>query len=86
MVINSSLYSRLRDWMYSMIMPENVKTALARDVERMLWTRDDLDPDEFGSQGSTRHWIQSRSLHNPISRGGIGLLNWPAHVLAIQAS
>ena len=33
-VINSSLYSRLRSWTYSMIMPENVKTALARDVER----------------------------------------------------
>ena len=52
----------------------------------MLSTRDDLDPDEFGSKGSTRHWIQSSSLHNPVSLGGIDLLNWPAHVLAIQAS
>ena len=72
--------------MYSLIIPENVLEAIALDVERMLWSKDELDPDEFGSHGRARPWIRASSLHNPVSHGGIALLNWPKHVLAIKAS
>ena len=68
-------------------MPEDTLQAILSDVQSLVWQKEVQFPE--GGMGSTltsRRWIKAGAQYgNRKSDLGIGLLDWEAHVQAIQA-
>ena len=51
MVGNSMVYSRFRYWAHCLAMSKEVRTAIDRDTQNLVWGKDiHYDPDELGSE------------------------------------
>ena len=78
MVGNAMVYSRFRYWAHCLALSKEVRAAIGRDVQALIWGKDiHFDPDEFGSE-KTKGFIKFESQCWPCRQGGIGTLYWEA--------
>ena len=85
MVANAMVYSRFRYWAHCLALSKEVRDAVDRDVQALVWGKDvHFDPDELG-HGKARAFIRKISQSNSKKAGGIGLLHWAAHEKALTS-
>jgi hypothetical protein len=87
---NVMIYSVPRYWVQTMAAPKWFHKCLEADVYELLWTRDPVfDAEDTGTDSRGLKWIKHHTAPLiPKSKGGaalgIGLLDWPNHVKAMQ--
>ena len=87
MLANAMVLSRFRYWAQTMHIPPDIRTAIQEDVQAMIWNKETaFDVEELGTLRSNRRWISDKAQYNPKKEGGISLLHWPAHCLALEAN
>jgi hypothetical protein len=85
MVGNSMVYSRFRYWAHCLAMSKEVRTAIDRDTQNLVWGKDiHYDPDELGSEKSVGFMIRE-AQYNPRKQGGVGMLYWEGHEKALTS-
>ena len=87
MLANTMVLSRYRYWASCMKIPEETLQAIISDVQNLVWQKDVMFPEgEIGSTLTSRRWLKAGAQYGDRKRDlGIGLLDWEAHVQAIQA-
>ena len=85
MIAGSLIYSRFRYYVQTMVMPSHLHSAIEATVQALVWNRDlDFDPDELGSELTSRRWMRKEAQFRPKRELGLGLLDWRAHVKALH--
>ena len=84
-IAGALIFSRYRFYAQVMHVPDSIMHAILSDVQHLLWTNDlNLTPDEIGSvlekRWTLKEGVQWRKKHD----FGVGLLDWEAHVKALQ--
>ena len=55
------------------------------DVHALIWNKECLfEEDETGTEHKNKAWVCKEARNLPTKAGGLSLLNWGAHVKAIQ--
>ena len=85
MVADTLIYSRMRYWAQCMAIPEEIHDWLEEDVQGLIWNKAPVfDPDEDGTQIENKRFMIKDAQYGSKSMLGLGLMNWRAHVKAIQ--
>ena len=85
MLANNMVLSRFRYWAQTMHIPSEISSAIASDVHALIWNKECLfEGDETGTERKNKAWVCKEARNLPTKEGGLSLLNWGAHVKAIQ--
>ena len=65
--------------------PEEIHNWLDEDVQGLIWNKAPVfDPDEDGTQIENKRFMLKDAQYRSKGQLGLGLINWRAHVKAIQ--
>ena len=85
MVANAMVYSRFRYWAHCLAMSKEVREAINRDVQALIWGKDiHYDPEEMGSE-KVRGYMKHNAQFNGRKGGGLSLLYWDGHEKALTS-
>ena len=85
MVADTLIYSRMRYWAQCMAIPDEIHDWLEEDVQGLIWNKTPVfDPDEDGTQIENKRFMLKDAQYRAKSMLGLGLMNWRAHVKAMQ--
>ena len=85
-LVQTKLYGSLRYYLFSLVFPDELITAIESDARHFLWAAHPrLKTSEIGTNANTRPWIHSNAHHVALKMGGAGLMNWRDHVTAFHA-
>ena len=85
MLANNMILSRFRYWAQVMHVPAEIMRNIASDVQALIWNKEcNFNTDEDGSSLVKSPWVSKEARNLPSKEGGLSLLNWGAHVKALQ--
>jgi hypothetical protein len=88
MLANFMIYSVPRYWVQTMAAPSWFHNCLQADVYELLWEKDPtFEIEDTGTDSNAYKWIKNHTAPTTPRDGamlGIGLLDWPSHVKAMQ--
>ena len=86
MLANSMVLSRFRYWTHSMKIPDDIMDDIVSDIQALVWQKNvSFAEGETGSTLTSRRWLKANAQFGDRKHNlGIGLLDWKAHVDAIQ--
>ena len=68
-----------------MAIPDEIHDWLEEDVQGLIWNKTPVfDPDEDGTQIENKRFMLKDAQYGARSMLGLGLMNWRAHVKAMQ--
>ena len=85
MLANNMVLSRFRYWAQVMHVPTEIMQSIASDVQALIWNKEcDFNKEEEGTSLRNLPWVSKEARNLPSKEGGLSLLNWTAHVKALQ--
>jgi hypothetical protein len=86
MLANTMIVSRFRYWWQSMAPPDFIVDALCSDVEALVWAKDvSFEADEIGTNVKFRRFLKKGAqFSDRRTELGIGMLDIPSHIKALQ--
>ena len=86
MLANTMIVSRYRYWLQSRSPPNWFVEDVDSDIQELVWAKDPtFTAGEAGSENKFKRWMKEGAQCNDRRTGlGIGLLDWPSHVKALQ--
>ena len=80
------IYSRYRYWTQCMSMPKELLKNIEEDIQTLIWEKDPFFQEkEKGTEKRFKRKMKHEAAYNPWGKGGLGLLHWPSHLMALKA-
>ena len=82
LIVQAMYFGSLRYWLYSIPMTKEQILTIQKDADRLWWSRDPILDDQ---KVRVRRWVALDTAIGPRNLGGLGNMDWKAHVTAIRA-